>query len=670
MYMSDTFILANSIWPNGMKVDSDGHAVFYPLGTNKVEIPTSESEWPKGDKLISPFVYDKDDKLVGFIDTKALTVSGSGTTTMNYSHIEADFASIYEGTLTVNAPNATVKKFRWAVSPSGGDDTFDFVIIDFTTTDQETIDTVRTAKRVVDNKLYDVDGGLIGTIDTSKIEVGGINDDELEIYDGLFSNMDADWNERGLILSEFNSDLSSLTNGSNMFQCCYNLNTFSSNLSSLTVGDFMFCECSNLTSFSSDLSSLTDGSGMFDLCENLISFSSDLPSLTVGDFMFNECTSFTSFSSDLSSLTYGHGMFCGCENLTSFTSNLSSLIEGDDMFAGCSALTSFSSNLSSLTDGGSMFSHCDSLTSFNSDLSSLTNGKSMFYECSNLESFSSDLPSLTIGQGMFRNCPFTIFSSDLPSLTNGNNMFYECSNLESFSSDLSSLTNGNLMFPYCSNLTSFSSDLSSLQDGQGMFQDCSNLTSFSSDLPSLTAGGSMFDGCKLNALSVKNIIDTINTIDAQSQSLTLGLGCDTTADDRKLFAQEAGYNDMTSLLSALEAKGWGMNTQYNGRPTTTYGLRRPSEDTLPVFVKLEEVEEVEKPADYTPMNETKKRRLNRERKTETSTEDHANYTSLDDSKKFRLTWFHETTGSTDGYTQFNSLEEAIESLNIKPIERN
>lgn len=70
MYMSDTPNLAKSIWPNGIKVDSDGYAVFYPLGTNKVQVPTSSSEWPKGNKLVSPFVYDKDDKLVGFCDTK------------------------------------------------------------------------------------------------------------------------------------------------------------------------------------------------------------------------------------------------------------------------------------------------------------------------------------------------------------------------------------------------------------------------------------------------------------------------------------------------------------------------------------------------------------------------------------------------------------------------
>ena len=442
----------NSVWPNGLKVDSEGYVTFYPLGTNKVDISTIT--WPDGDKLISPFVY-QNDKLVGFVDTKALTVSGAATTTMNYSHIEANFASISEGKLTVNAPNAVVKKFRWAVS-AGSDETFDFVIIDFNTTDQETINTVRTAKRVVDNKIYDADDNLIGTWDTSKIEIGGIYDGEASVADGLFCNIDgATSNERGFILSEFDSDLSSLRDGSAMF--------------------------------------------------------------------------------------------------------------------------AFSSNLTS-------------------------------------------------------------FTPDLPSLTNGEGMFYYCTNLTSFSSNLSSLTNGICMFMYChTNLTSFSSNLSSLTDGEGMFFGCPNLTSFSSALPSLTNGNRMFIGCKLNASSVKNIIDTINTY---SDKLELGMGCNNTTEDKDFFAQEVGYTDMTSLLAALQAKGWTVSAQYNGRPTTTYGLRRPSEDTLPVFVKLEE------------------------------TEEHADYTSMDGSKKYRLDWFHETTGSTDGYTQFTSLEEAIEHFNIKPIERN
>lgn len=116
----------NSVWPNGLKVDSEGYVTFYPLGANKIDITTIT--WPDGDKLISPFVYDENDKLVGFVDTKAMTVSGSATTTMNYSHIEADFSSISEGSLTIDAPNATVKKFTWAIS-TGGSETFDFVIL-------------------------------------------------------------------------------------------------------------------------------------------------------------------------------------------------------------------------------------------------------------------------------------------------------------------------------------------------------------------------------------------------------------------------------------------------------------------------------------------------------------------------------------------------------------
>lgn len=442
----------NSVWPNGLQTDSEGYVIFYPLGTNKIDISTVT--WPTGDKIISPFVYDENDKLVGFVDTKALTVSGSATTTMNYSHIEADFSSISEGSLTVNTPNATVKKFKWAVSTDGGE-SFDFVIIDFNTTDQETIDTVRTAKRVVDNKLYDADDNLIGTLDTSKIEVAGIFDTENNIRDGLYCNMDTSTVEqRNLILNEFNSNLSSLVNSAYMF-------TFSK---------------------------------------------------------------IASFKSNLSSLTNGYAMFTACEDLTIFDpTDLRSLIIGDGMLAG-TAITSFNFNLSSLISAYQMFYNCQNLTSFTSDLSSLTNGTYMFHSC------------------------------------------------------------------------------------------------------------------KLDSTSIKNIIDTINTV--SSGSIILGLGCDTDTTDKNLFAQEAGYADMTSLLAALQAKGWTVYTQHNGRPSSTYSLRKPAENTLPVFAKLEEDKK------------------------------YVDYTSEDGSKKYMLNWFHETTGSTEGYTQYATLEEAVEALNIKPIERN
>ena len=452
--MSDTLNIANSIWPNGMKVDSDGHAVYYPLGTKKVKVPTSSSEWPKGDKLVSPFVYDKDDKLVGFIDTKALTVSKNTAIYLPYEHIDAEFSAINKGRLQIHAPNATTKKASW--KNSGIED--------------------------ISEAQYKYKG--CKTVDDVK-------------------NVQYDY-------------LADIANG-----------TWSEPLWDLERG--------------------TDG------------------------------------------------------------------IWNSGMFYGCSQLTTFNSDLLSLTDGDSMFYSCTNLTSFSSDLSSMTSGSNMFYGCSQL----------------------TTFTSDLPSLTYGVYMFSSCSALTSFNTDLSSMTAGQGMFHDCTNLTSFNSNLSTMTNGIGMFHDCTNLTSFSSDLSSLTEGINMFLKCKLDAPSVKNIIDTINTCSA---TLYIGMGCDNTTEDKDLFAQEVGYTDMTSLLAALKAKKWTVTAQYTGRPTTTYGLRRPFEDTLPVFVKLEE------------------------------SEDYADYTSLDDSKKFRLTWFHETTGSTEGYTQFNSLEEAVETLNIKPIE--
>lgn len=377
---NDYFNPPNSVWPNGLKRFGAGYVTFFPLGTNKVDISTIT--WPEGDKLVSPFVY-QNDKLVGFVDTKAITVSGSATTTMNYSHIEADFSSISKGRLTIDAPNAIVKKFSWAPIMSD-DEAPGFVIIDFTTADTETINTVRTAKSVVDNKLYDNYGVLIGTLNTSNIEIGGIFNERAIIADGIFSNMNDNGSSRGITLSEFNSDLSSLRDGS-------------------------------------------------------------------------------------------------------------------VMFAGC---------------------------------------------------------------------PLTSFDSDLSNLTSGNLMFW---------------------------------------------------------------------GCKLDGPSIRNIIDKINTY---SGKITIGLGYDNTQEDASLFIQESGYADMASFNAAVNAKRWNFEIQFNGKPTTTYGLRRTSGNTLPVFAKIEK------------------------------TEKYADYTSMDGSTKYRLNWFHMTTGSTNGYTQFNSLEEAVAHFNIKPIEIN
>ena len=343
--MSDTFNLANSIWPNGMKVDSSGHAVFYPLGTNKVDVPTSSSEWPEGTKLISPFVYDENNKLVGFADTKAMTASEPTTINLPYTHVEVDFSAIDKGMLTITAPNASVKKVLWS------DGIFEDIVeeINFKYKGCKTVDDVKAVD--YNYKTTDIVNG-VWSESLADLEQGGNG----QYGGGMFFDLEN--------LTSFTSDLSSLTNGFGMFLYCGNLTSFTADLSSLMDGSIMFAGCINLTTFSSDsigspvnLSSLTNGFYMFSDCNNLESFSSELPSLMDGYYMFNNCIKLTSFPSDLPNLTNGEGMFYGC-----------------------SALTAFSADLSSLTNANMMF-YNSNLESFSSDLSSLTNGSGMFYNC-------------------------------------------------------------------------------------------------------------------------------------------------------------------------------------------------------------------------------------------------------------------------------------------------
>ena len=314
-------------------------------------------------------------------------------------------------------------------------------------------------------------------------------------------------------------------------------------------------------------------------------------------------------------------------NLTVFSSDLSSLKYGYSMFNGCSQLESFSSDLSSLEDGYYMFVDCTNLTSFATDLSSLTDGSSMFRNCTNLTTFSSDSSGSPV---------------NLSSLTSGTEMFAGCIQLVSFSSDLSSLQHGYGMFTYCLQLESFSSDLSSLMYGDDMFGGCENLTSFSSSLPSLTRGYEMFSYCKLDSKSVANIIHTL-PINESEVGITIGIGCDDTEADQLLFAQECDCDTWQELLDEFSAKNWTVEFQCNGRPTTTYNMRRG--ESLPIYTKLEEV--------IMPTDEKKRK-------------PHYKYTSQDGSKFYNINYFHSTNGSTEGYDVFSSLEEAISTYNVTP----
>ena len=252
-----------------------------------------------------------------------------------------------------------------------------------------------------------------------------------------------------------------------------------------------------------------------------------------------------------------------------------------------------------------------------------------------LEQFDSNLSSLTNGTKMFANLKkFESFRSNLSSLTNGTQMFMRCDLFTSFTSDLPSLTNGYMMFWACP-FTTFSSDISSLMNGFWMFSDCSNLTFFNSNLSSLTDGGMMFYGCKLDAQSVANIVHTLPTHETGG-NIDIGIGCDDTEEDQLLFAQECDCETWQELLDDFSAKNWTVSFSCNGRPTTTYNMRRG--ETLPIYTKLEEVTEGE----------------------------HYAYTSQDGSKFYNIHYFHSTNGSTEGYDVFSSLEEAISTYNVTP----
>ena len=272
-----------------MKVDSDGYAVFYHLGTNKVNVPTSSSEWPKGNKLVSPFVY-QDDKLVGFIDTKSLIVSDNTTIYLPYEHIEAEFSAIEKGKLQIHAPNATTKKASW--KDSGKEDIPE---VQYTYKGCKTVDDVMNANY---HYLADMSNGTWSEPLWDLVQGGKVQYDD------------------------------------GMFKGCTKLETFSSDLPNLTDGSYMFYD-TKLASFSSDLSSLKNGDGMFSRCYSLTSFNSNLHSLTNGDSMFSHCNNLTSFNCDLSSLENGYYMFNYCDNLASFSSDLSSLKNGDGMFVKC-----------------------------------------------------------------------------------------------------------------------------------------------------------------------------------------------------------------------------------------------------------------------------------------------------------------------------------------------
>ena len=273
-------ILKNSIWPNGIvqvsddNTDQNTYAFFYKLGYEKVDLDKEyegkdlklSTNWPKGDELKFLFVYDyrkNEDgtyetdekgkivkKLVGFCDTKSITVEEPTAICLPYKHIEANFNSITKGNLKIYAPNIDTNDTTNTVTWSNGttenlpnvvnDDDFSYTYKGCTTVDN--VKTVNNNYNIVDDDVW-----TEPLFDLTNM-----------------SNMFTEKNDMGKgTIKSFKADLPNVTKVQDAFSHSSKLISFEGNLSKLSNGNYMFTSCSNLTTFKSDLSSLTIGTSMF-----------------------------------------------------------------------------------------------------------------------------------------------------------------------------------------------------------------------------------------------------------------------------------------------------------------------------------------------------------------------------------------------------------------------
>ena len=411
--MTDT--IPNSVWPNGLKKDAEGYTTFYLLGTNKVEI--NDITWPNGNKLVSPFVYDENDKLVNFCDTQALKNNDiNSTITLPYEEVDAIFSSELLSIIKPNINNKNFKiQFEKSPSPING--------ISFVDMSEDTKTLVRSATKVVDNILYDENDEVICGYNFDRLTNGANVSTGYNSYyqaDAVFYNVvtgDVD-TSRNLPLFEFKSDLSSLENGCYTFYKT-NINTFDGDLKNLKHGDTMFGN-SKLSNITTNLDNLETGTYMFG-GTSLIDFNIDMPKLRDGYQMFYCCINLTSFSSDLSGLEIGTNMFSVCNKLSSFKGKTRSLITSDDMFSNTKLAHFETDSLENIESSSSMFDGC-LITDFDYDMKKVTYASAMF-AYSKLKTFRGDMDKLVQADSMFRDTHLTSFRGKLSSLKSAYHMF-------------------------------------------------------------------------------------------------------------------------------------------------------------------------------------------------------------------------------------------------------
>ena len=154
-------------------------------------------------------------------------------------------------------------------------------------------------------------------------------------------------------------DVSSLLVGDGLYYGSTQLSgkTFTTEFANIVSGRYMFAS-SNIKTFSDSLTSLQDGTRMFEATSSFTSFTSEMPNLSNGTYMFYNTPLLASFSSSLPNLRIGECMFQNAIALPSFSVFLPKLTNGSRMFDGCTSLETFNSVLPSLENGSYMFQGC------------------------------------------------------------------------------------------------------------------------------------------------------------------------------------------------------------------------------------------------------------------------------------------------------------------------
>lgn len=237
-------ILDNSIWPN-----TNGN-----LGNIKVQIPDGTNvKWPEGDAFVGNFIYSEG-KLSGFIDTKALTVNDSKTTTIDYEYVDISLPCIGEGDLTIiRGSRSKYFNVKWG-----------------TTIEPETPkvelqpDAIWKPTSITSSNSYKLEN--VSEVQHYYMVKNGLN---YEIDLSGVTSIDA--NVIPASVKKWNHDLPALNNITNV--------AIQPNLTNHQVDTKVF---SDLESFDGNLSSLENASGLFMNNNNLSHFSGNLDSLRCG----------------------------------------------------------------------------------------------------------------------------------------------------------------------------------------------------------------------------------------------------------------------------------------------------------------------------------------------------------------------------------------------------